>query len=91
MEYGPAYGARILDRYMPDWYLKIDVELLDMTHSQFCIAGQSFEGKGEWSGYSWFVQREPRYDHNQEYRLGFDCDVSKQSWVDLIKKRINQV
>ena len=91
MEYGPKYGARILDRYMPNWYLKIEVHMLDMWRSDYCIAGQLFKGRTRWSGHDWFLGRMPAQDSSQDLRFGFDSYSSRQSWVDLINERLTQV
>lgn len=37
-----ARGAELLDRKLPDWWQRIDVETLDITSSYFCILGQQF-------------------------------------------------
>ena len=100
--YGPYYGARILDRYMPGWWKQIDLGMLQMHTPDSCIAGilfknRSTEGR---SGYGWFLSRTPDRDGwisgvLQSDRMGFDLsdyyddwDTLEYIWKELILDRI---
>lgn len=94
--YGPELGALVLDRYMPDWYLKVDLEVLNMFDPWCCVAGQVFDGRG---GYAWFISRMPNKplgtDQNQRLGLTISEKFSNfflldDAWRELIAERRNR-
>lgn len=101
--YGPYYGARILDRYMPGWWNLISLESLDMADPYECIAGQLFYDRSEhdFNGYTWFTSRQPGQDGyitgvSQDLRMGLvplDCytdELLNETWREIIIERICQ-
>lgn len=36
-------GALLLDEVRPDWFTLVDLDELDMTHGEWCVAGQVFD------------------------------------------------
>lgn len=98
--YGPYYGARILDRYVPGWWKRIDLGTLDLWDIKQCIAGQLFNGREDhYSGYDWAMCRVPMNDGRvstitQMERLGFEAsqpDVDlfevEMMWREIIVER----
>jgi hypothetical protein len=37
-----SIGARLLDRYDPNWYEHIDIDTLNMYRGQYCVIGQLY-------------------------------------------------
>ncbi len=48
-----ARGAMLLDEHRPGWYLRTDLDRLDMGQSQHCVLGQEYAD--EWRGYAYTV------------------------------------
>lgn len=68
--YGPHYGARILDRYIPGWWDMVSLPDLDMYSTDQCVAGQVFRDKDPWrTGFGWVVDRAPIGDWPSDTRL----------------------
>jgi hypothetical protein len=102
--YGPQYGARILDRYMPGWWDMVDTDMLDMNSMEWCIAGQLFKTRNDrMSGFDWVIWRSPDEDWSNDGRLdqlerfGFvEADDTGTymdlhiHWVELIRERRSQ-
>jgi len=57
-------GVKVLDNYDPEWFNKIDLELLNLGNCMNCVLGQLFEK--QWEQYS----RSIKEDINNPYSYG---------------------
>lgn len=73
-------GALLLDEVRPDWFTLVDLDELDMTHGEWCVAGQVFD--------HWIRAKDMlhEYDPDAKYyasdafmvRHGFDVSYSDE-------------
>lgn len=85
-------GAELLDKNRPDWWLKIDLEKLDMESCCYCILGQLFLTYGE------ALRRLNIHSYDEDF--GFDGNAGAGrnlilesldlEWRALIAKRRHQ-
>lgn len=83
-------GADWLDRTLPNWWLRINVGLLDMSNLDLCVGGQLFIEKD--NGYAAFMEAYGLTPQDAE-RLGFDVsdyityEELDEAWTSLITDR----
>lgn len=87
-------AASWLDKEKPEWYNKVDISLINMTHCSNCIHGQVF-GRLSWHG-NIPVKLQPAFYYESLVSLmpkgresEFLKDILKEYWITLIKMRRN--
>lgn len=70
-------GALLLDRLMPGWATKIDVDSLDLSDTRRCVLGQLFASEERRDKYSeeWYGGFDYAWDMVQDLYI---CDISKR-------------
>jgi hypothetical protein len=69
-------GAELLDEIMPDWFTRINPEILDIESPHSCVCGQVFQSMwqdNKAASYSPFHMAVELYDINP-VECGFDAD-----------------
>lgn len=92
-------GAALLDEHEWGWWTKIDLGLLDISDSTFCICGQLFNrramlwaqarGVSATSGYAWATDHWQPLEGQNPSRFGFDGNhaILDYLWERIIKER----
>lgn len=72
-------GVELLDREIPGWHERIDLETLEVISTSHCVLGQLFEDF--YVGYDDFLPH-PRIVN--VYELGFDADTAglRDKWAE---------
>jgi hypothetical protein len=82
-------GALALDKIMPGWFRKIDVDMLDMNDCAKCIVGQLNGGISY--GFSDFLNSHFECYDVRIYEDGaFGYRTSLNEWIAEIKQRLNR-
>lgn len=82
-------GALALDKIMPGWFRKIDVDMLDMNDCAKCIVGQLNDGITYI--FNDFLYNNFDCYHIRVYQDGaFGYRASRDEWIAEIKQRLNR-
>jgi hypothetical protein len=90
-----AKGVALMDRELPGWEKKIDLELLDLGDSCSCIIGQAYSGESYIASVHDLFEGSP-FTENTTDEYGFstpDCNdypSLTREWKELILERRKQ-